>query len=240
MRLPSVQNLMWKRSVLFRASSMLALLTRNPLREMRAHVMANDMRAMGCVNDIPHAHDWHGWVCANHGSCVGEAFPVSYYEGVPTDCMSLHLPSSYLLNKRHTSGLDTCTLPQHLSYFMPSEMIVGKLRGWGGFLWASVPGQPAFDIVSRDGSTGGASADRNLSFWASTCKPLYGGQVLASNNRFAFYDGKLPPLLTMLPTHPAAKKASDFTLKELEKERSILVKNVREYNATGAQREHYA
>ena len=69
---------------------------------------------------------------------------------------------------------------QHLSYFMSSEMIVSKLRGWGGFLWASQPNQPAFKIVSQSHSAEGlASADRNLSRWAANCRPLYGGQASA-------------------------------------------------------------
>jgi hypothetical protein len=57
-------------------------------------------------------------------------------------------------------------------------------------------------------------------------------QVLTSSNRFAFYDGKLPPLLPLLPTHPAAKRSDDISDRDLDKERRELSKNVREYNAT--------
>ena len=57
-------------------------------------------------------------------------------------------------------------------------------------------------------------------------------QVLASNNRFAFYDGKMPPLIPLLPTHPAAKRAEDISDRSLDIERRELMKNLDVYNAT--------
>ena len=184
--------------MLFRGSAMHALLTRTPLKDMRAHTMALDFRTAGCEE----SSGFFGWV--GPSPCLGSPFRLSLPLAPLSPLVTLKAPPELyersLMHPRLTMCQHSLAPPvrlrahpcpcalfivrlftlQHLSYFMSSEMIVSKLRGWGGFLWASQPNQPAFKIVSQSHSAEGlASADRNLSRWAANCRPLYGGQASA-------------------------------------------------------------
>jgi len=112
----------------------------------------------------------------------------------------------------------SCARPQewlgwHLSYFMDSAMMLGKLRAWGGFLVYG--SQQVSDMVYAPSKF---AARKKIDGWASGCHCLYGGKPTPQPTGFALYDGRRPPLLSNLPRHPAAKQAHAFTLTELEAE----------------------
>ena len=64
--------------------------------------------------------------------------------------------------------------------------------------------------------------------------PLYGGQILAGGNRFASYDGKLPPYVNELVNvmHPAAARVSDIPTQQIEKEYVWLKDAIARYRTT--------
>ena len=107
----------------------------------------------------------------------------------------------------------------HLSYFMDSKSLLGKLDAWRGSLF--VTNQTTRKARRTGNAIKAAIANQNYSAvdqWVSSCTRIYNREFTPVTMRFAAFDAVLPPSHESMPRHPAA--APSFSLKNLQEERS--------------------